>query len=295
MELYQLQYFEALARTGSMVAAAAACHVSQPALSLQIKKLEEELGHRLVHRGPRGVTLTAAGQRVLHSCRRLSEEASGLRRDLRRRHFGPTPRLRLGLQPFLASEVIAAPLQKFLHEQPAWRIALRERTNDRLLDLLLGEQVDACLMSVPAVLPAAVELRPLFPMRYAAFCLPTFALARKKNASLGELVDFPLMVYHDPSDLVERLHQSAAKRGLEANIVLGSDHALTAFELAAAGVGVALLPRALEERARRRGLVAVPIHEAQLRVQIAAVWRRGDGAPDGLARLLELFELPPQR
>lgn len=295
MELYQLQYFESLARTGSMSAAAEACHVSQPALSLQIKKLEDEFGHRLVNRGPRGVTLTAAGQRVLHSCRRLREEAAGLRRDLRRRHFGPTPRLRIGLQPFLASEMIAAPLRKFLEERPDWRISLRERTDDRLLDLLLGEQVDACLMTVPATLPSSVEHRVLFPMRYAAFCLPTFALVHRKYVSLTELVAFPLMVYHDPSDLVERLHAAAAKRGHEANIVLGSDHALTAFELAAAGVGVALLPRALEDRAKRRGLTAVPIREGAISAQIAAVWRQRDGAPDGLERLLELFELPAQR
>lgn len=295
MELYQLQYFETLARTGSMSAAAEACHVSQPALSLQIKKLEEELGHQLAVRGPRGVALTAAGLRVLHSCRRLREESAGLRRDLRRRHFGPTPRLRIGLQPFLASELIATPLRKFLAERPDWHISLRERTDDRLLDLLLGEQVDACLMTVPANLPTSVEHRPLFPMRYAAFCLPTFALAKRKSVSLRELVAFPLMVYHDSSELVERLHAAAAKRGHDANLVLGSDHALTAFELAATGVGIALLPRALEDRALRRGLQAVPIRDSGISSQIAAVWRQRDGVPDGLERLLELFELPTQR
>lgn len=290
-----MQYFESLARTGSMSSAAEACHVSQPALSLQIKKLEEEFGHRLVHRGPRGVTLTAAGQRVLHSCRRLREEATGLRRDLRRRNFGPTPRLRLGLPPFLASEMIAAPLRKFLEERPDWRISLRERTDDRLLDLLLGEQVDACLMTAPPTLPTSVERRELFSLQYAAYCLPSFALAQRKSISLTELVAFPLMVYHDSSDIVERLHLAAAKRGHEANIVLGSDHALTAFELAAAGVGVALLPRVLHDRALRRGLAIVPIREKGLQAQIVAVWRQHDGIPDGLERLMQLFDLPTQR
>lgn len=287
MELYQLQYFEAAARTGSMQAAAAACHVSQPALSVQIKNLEKECGHRLLVRTARGVSLTAAGQRMLATARRIREETATLRRDLRRRHFGTAPRLRIGLQPFLASDLFARPLRVFLRDHPDWQVTLRERANDRLLDLLLAEQVDVCLMTATEGLPASVETHRLFRLRYAAFCLPENPLARRASVRLRDLLPHPLLAFHDPSGLVEQLHATAEAEGIEAHIVLGSDHALTAFELAAEGLGVAILPTVLAERARRRGLVALPLVERSLQSEIVAAWRRNAPLPEGFSRLLE--------
>ena len=289
MELYQLAYFEAAARTGSMQAAAAACHVSQPALSVQIKNLEQDCGHRLLVRTARGVTLTPAGQRMLATARRLREETATLRRDLRRRHFGDTPRLRIGLQPFLASDLIANPLQGFLRDHPGWQVILRERANDRLLDLLLGEQVDVCLMTALPTLPASVESRLLFRLRYAAYCLPDSPLAKRASVRLRDLLPHRLLVFHDPSSLVEQLHAAADQLDCEANIALGSDHALTAFELAAEGLGVALLPISLAPRAERRGLRVMPLAERNLRASIVAVWRRGSPPPGAFNQLLDVL------
>jgi LysR family hydrogen peroxide-inducible transcriptional activator len=290
VELYQLNYFEAAARTGSMQAAAAACHVSQPALSVQIKNLEKECGHRLLVRTARGVSLTPAGQRMLATARRIREETATLRRDLRRRHFGTAPRLRIGLQPFLASDLFARPLRVFLRDHPDWQVTLRERANDRLIDLLLGEQVDVCLMTATEGLPSSVETRRLFCLRYMAYCLPESPLARRRSVRLRDLLPQPLLVSDDPSQLVEQLHTTAETTDVETNIVLGSDHALTAFELAAEGLGVAILPEVLAGRARRRGLRALPLAERALQVEIIAAWRRNAPLPEGFNRLLGAME-----
>ncbi len=285
MELYQLAYFEAAARTGSMQAAAAVCHVSQSALSLQVKKLEEEVGLRLFARTPRGVVLTAAGRRVLATGRRLREEVAGLRRDLRRRDFGPRPRLRLGLQPVLASDLVAAPLRAFLAAHPDWRITLAERANERLPDLLLGGQLDVAILTRAGPPAPGLGWRPLFRLRYVAICPAEHPLARRRAVRLAELVRHRLLVFDDPSGLPELIQREAESQGTEASVVLGSDHALTAFELAAEGLGVALVPALMAERARRRGLAAVPVAGARLEATIGAAWRSADAAPEGLDAL----------
>ncbi len=287
MELYQLAYFEAAARTGSLQAAAAVCHVSQSALSLQMKKLEEEVGLRLFARTPRGVVLTAAGRRVLATGRRLREEVAGLRRDLRRRDFGPRPRLRLGLQPFLASDLVAAPLRAFLDAHPDWRVTLAERPNERLPDLLLGGQLDAAILTQSGPPAPGLAWRPLFRLRYLAICPPEHALARRRAVRLGELVRHRLLVFDDPSGLPELVQREAEARGGEASVVLGSDHALTAFELAAEGLGVALVPALMADRARRRGLAAVPVAGARLEATVGAAWRAATPPLEGLDALLD--------
>lgn len=294
MELYQLRYFETAVRLGSLTAAAAACHVSQPSLSMQLRKLEEELGVRLVERQPRGVVPTPAGERLLLTTRRLVREVEGCRRDLRRRLFAPSPELRIGLPPLLAAVTLPRPLARFLSGRENLRITVRELPHQALAEALTSQTIDLALTTLARPLPYSTESVPLFRLEYGVVCPSVHPLARLKHVRLRDLLPYRVSLYQDPAGFVERLTQLAAEAGTQPRIVFHSDQALTVFEMASAGLGLAVLPTLFRPRALRRHLVMLPLHERNLGFPVVAAWNRDQPTPAGFEALLQSLrdELP---
>lgn len=147
MNLRQLEYLGALAREGHFGRAAAACHVSQPALSTAIAKLEGELGLVLVRRGGRGATLTDEGRALLPWARGAVEQAAALTSEAGRLRDELTGALRLGVIP-TASAAVSAVLGRLLREHPGVRAEVRTLTAERIADGLRAHDLDAGLAYV---------------------------------------------------------------------------------------------------------------------------------------------------
>jgi LysR family transcriptional regulator, hydrogen peroxide-inducible genes activator len=288
MEVYQLRYFVAVARAGSMVAAAAECHATQPTLSAQVGALEEELGAKLFDRHAWGTKLTPAGERVLATAIRIFEEIDLLRNDISERRLEQKSNLRIGIQPFIASEVLAEPLRKLVAEMPEQRVISRERPNDLLLDLLLNQQVDVCFMSSLNRWPKGLEVHRLVTLDYAAYCREDHPLARSEAASLRELLPFPLLIYNGPVNTVHRLQGLARKLSVELHLAFVSDQAPTAFTMATEGAGVAVLPRVFESRCKRTRMREIALTDAGLAATVCAVLRKDAEFSRGAKRLIEL-------
>ena len=162
--LRQLQYFVALAQERHFGRAAEAVHVSQPALSVQIRELEARLGTTLIERKPREIVLTADGHEVLRHARRVLEEARALC-AAPRRMAGLSGALALGLIPTLAPYLLPVALPMLQKEAPELDLRLRESLTDTLLDELAEGHLDAAVLALP--LPAAgLHARELFEDRF---------------------------------------------------------------------------------------------------------------------------------
>ena len=287
MEMHQLRYLEAVARCGSMMAAAAHCHVSQPALSVQIKKLEEEIGAPLLLRNARGVTLTAAGARTLVTARRILREVEQLRADARRRSFRAQPVVRLAVQPYLATELLPA----LLADQPAAgekpQLQLRERPPARVVESVASGGSDLGLLDLEAVPLGELITEEFARLPYACFCHADHPLAAKRAVRLAHLLASPLLLLDPTPGLLRRLTALAREREQELNIPLASEMAATVFEFVTRGAGVAVLPLSFAARAKRRRLVLRPLADYDGRVAIGAVWRRAESPPTGALPLLE--------
>lgn len=286
METFQLRYFEAVVRHGSLTAAAADCHVSQPSLSTQIKNLEAELGARLLERKPRGVVPTRAGERLLLTARRLIAEVDACRRDVRRRHYGVLPELRIGIQPFLAAVMLAQPLARFLSAHESHQIVVRELPHDQLAGALTHRTIDVGLTTLVQPPSPDLESRTLFKLSYAIFCPAEHLLTRLRQPRLSDLLPHRLALYHDPAELVDRISRLGVEAGTPARIIFSSDQALTVLEMAAAGLGATVLPTLFKERARRHKLVMLPLPTRQLTFPVAALWPKSSPTPSGFEALL---------
>lgn len=286
MEIFQLGYFEAIARRGSLRAAAHACHVSPSSLSVQMRNLEQEVGARLFERRSRGLILTRAGERLLLTARRIRQEADQARRDLRRREFGFRQRLSVGIQPMLAAEILARPLGEFLARREDLLVEVRERTPARLLEALVEEEMDLCLLTLPPALPPGIEVKRLRSLRYAAFFTPELDPGRGTNLRLRDLRSHRLLLFADPAGLAERM-SSAAGAEAEPRVIFSSDQAMTVFEMAAHGIGIAVLPALFRERADRRGLLHRPLRDAGLVSHVGVAWSRHAGLSGNAQDLID--------
>lgn len=283
MEMQQLRYLEAAVRLGSFAAASSACFVSQPALSIQIKNLEDELGVKLLKRLPRGVEPTAAGEHVSQVARRVLRELSQLGKELRRRDLMPGPVLRLGVQPFIASEI----LPRMVRHLPKGlgRLSVRERAYPRLIDALLSEEVDLVVMAGAKRVPAGLVVRPLFVLHYGLFCSCKHPLASRKRVSLADLLKYEVVLFQDATHLEQRLMDRAAELDVGLNIVFSGDHGISAFEMVSEGLGVGLLPLSFAHRAKRRKLKVIPLSEPELALEVVALHK----ADTELSPMAEFF------
>ncbi len=162
--LRQLEYFVALAEARHFGRAADMVHVTQPALSVQIRALEDHLGTALVERQPRKVILTAAGHELLTRARGILAQVQGLG-DVARLAGGLSGPLALGMIPTVAPYLLPAALPLLTRHHPALDLRIRESRTEVLLEALADGHLDAAVVALPSGAPGLHE-RALFEDRF---------------------------------------------------------------------------------------------------------------------------------
>src|SRR4029434_11145229 len=158
MTLRQLRYFDALARHGHFGRAAEACSISQPALSMQIKEMEETLGGVLLERSARQVTLTKFGEEIVQRVReilRSVEELGDFARASRDRLAG---RLRIGMIPTIAPYLLPTVIGNLTRMHPELEIHVRETLTPKLIEELADGRLDTAIVALPVSEPSLVEV-----------------------------------------------------------------------------------------------------------------------------------------
>lgn len=279
MEIFQLRYFTQVLEAGSISEAARQLHLSQPSLSFQIRKLEEELQVPLFKRSPLGTKPTAAGRRLYASAQTISTELTALRHDLEmRRHLRPSL-LRVGAQPMIAACFLPQLLQRYFQRPKATEMRLVERAAQSLAQLLAKDEVDVALAAFGTLRPRGILLRKIFNFDYAAFLPKGHPLLHRRQLRLADLWSHHLLIFQDPNGLEQELYRAANQAGVEPRITLSSEAALTLLEIAAVGTGVALAPQFLKERAERLGLSMRALVDLRLEGSIHMAWRVGKSPP----------------
>ena len=161
MEMQQLRYVVAVARTGNFSRAAEQCHVAQPSLSQQIQKLEEELGERLFDRLKREVKMTPHGEAFLRRAVRILEEVDAAKREATDARDLLRGTLMIGVLPTIAPYLLPAVLAAFMKKFRGVEIVVHEDTTARLLKLAHSYEIDFALASQP-IQDERLEVRKLF-------------------------------------------------------------------------------------------------------------------------------------
>jgi LysR family hydrogen peroxide-inducible transcriptional activator len=165
MTLTQLEYIKALADHGSFVAAAEACFVTQPTLSMQIKKLEDDFGVQIFDRNEQPVRLTPMGELILERAAIILHEAGALKEMVKGERLALSGTLRVGIIPTLAPFLVPLFIGKFLKMHTKVELHLTEFTTEEIIHRLKQNQLDCGILATPL---EEANLRE-FPVFYEAF------------------------------------------------------------------------------------------------------------------------------
>lgn len=247
MELRQLTYFDAVVRHGGFGRAAAHLHVAQPAVSVQIRKLETELGTPLLSRTTRRVALTQAGELFLVRARRVMGELDAARADLAQLTGAVIGRVRIGAIQALDLFDLSGALAAFHAQHPGVELSLRSGALRVLLDDLDQDRIDLALGPLPAGLPEWVAADPLFDDELVLATSAGHPTAGSGPLSIGVLRAEPFVCLPTGSGLRGILDRLAGAAGFTPHVPFETTNLPQLRDLVAHGLGVALVARSVAE------------------------------------------------
>lgn len=270
--LKQLRYFEALARHGHFGKAAEVCAISQPALSMQIKEMEEVLGASLFERGARQIRLTHFGEVAAERARdilRATEELGDLARASRERLVG---RLRIGVIPTVAPYLLPSVVGALTRSYPELDIHVRETVTPNLIDELDEGRLDTAIVALPVSEGTLAETA-LFSERFVLV-----RSAREANApmpSADSLREMRLLLLEEGHCFRDQALSFCNLQSGPPREVLDASSLSTLVQMVSAGMGVTLIPEMAVPVETRSASVAISRFEAPEPTRtIGMVWRR---------------------
>ncbi|ABD54502.1 hydrogen peroxide-inducible genes activator [Jannaschia sp. CCS1] len=293
LTIKQLRYVDALARHGHFGHAAAACNVTQPALSMQIKEMEEAFGLPLFERTPRQVRLTGFGETVLTRAKDILRAVDELDDLARAARGGLTGRLRLGVIPTIAPYLLPRLIGTLGLHYPQIDLHIRETLTPRLLEDLSAGRLDTAILALPVSVPALTEV----PLHDEEFVLVRPAEDDDKPVPDGEaLAQMRLLLleeghcFRDQALSFCNIRSSLPREGLDGSSLS------TLVQMVGAGIGVTLIPDMAVGVETRSATVSVArFAQATPKRTIGMVWRKASPLAtelEGMAEVVRTAIMP---
>ncbi len=270
--LKQFRYFEALARHGHFGRAAEASAVTQPALSMQIKELEDTLGAQLFERGARQVRLTPLGEELAARVRdilRSVEEIGDLARASSERLVG---RMRIGVIPTIAPYLLPRVIQNLGKHHPELDIYVRETVTPKLIQELAEGRLDTAIVALPVSEPSLAEM---------ALFDEDFVLVRKETdrnlpvPSKERLREMRLLLLEEGHCFRDQALSFCDMGRSSPREMLDGSSLSTLVQMVSAGIGVTLLPEmAVPVETKSASVAVARFGRPEPKRQIGMVWRK---------------------
>lgn len=237
LELRQLVYFDAIVRYGGFTRAAQSLHVSQPAISAQLRQLERSLGTTLLHRSTRRVTLTPAGEQFLMRTRSILQQLEAAQNEMQAHSSVMTGRVRIGATQVLGSLPLPRLMSGFRARFPEVTLALRSGLVDALLDELDGGDLDVVIGPSHGA-DARFRSARLATESLVLITPPDF---ERQVTDLRQVSDRPFVCLRSGSGLYAILTGYAEEHGIPLRVEFETHSPNSIRELVSAGMGVALV------------------------------------------------------
>jgi LysR family hydrogen peroxide-inducible transcriptional activator len=295
MNLRDLRYLIALADLRHFGRAAEACHVSQPTLSTQVRKLEEELGVALVERAPRQVMLTAAGRDIVERARRVLADVEQMRETARRAADPEAGTVRLGIFPTLGPYLLPHVVPGLRTRFPRLELLLVEEKTELLLGMLRDGRLDAAILALP-LHEDWLECEFLFEEPFMLAVPAGHSLAARHDLRLADLADQHLLLLEDGHCLRDQALEVCTLAGAGEKEGFRATSLETLRQMVAAGVGITLLPMLAIKPpvSSSPDLKLVDFRAPAPSRRVAMVWRRSSAMGGFLHQLAGVLRsLPP--
>lgn len=277
IDLKWLRSFVVVAEEASFTRAAERVHVAQPGVSAQIRRLESELGQRLLDRSGRSVRLTEAGSAVLPFARAALDAVANARLAVDELAGLVRGQVTVGMVSGCALPVLAELLASFHKQYPGVAISLTEDNSDRLVEMLKDGRLDLALIgSAGTEGSTGISTAVLIDEELVAAVPPGHPLASRETITVAALRDVPLVCLPRGTGVRAALDAACAAAGFEPRIVFEASALPMVVTMAAQGLGLAVVPASVANTANAP--VMVPIKNPEVRSRLELAWPE---APSG--------------
>lgn len=267
MELNEIRYFLALRRTLNFTKAAEACHVSQPALTRAIRKMEDELGGLLFSRERSNTHLTELGRLIEPHLVEVVTQTGEAKRTAARFLKLEKASLALGVMCTIAPVKFVGFMARFRAENPGVDVTILEAVPDQLCDLLVKGELDVALMARPDGFPKPFRTLELFSERFVVACSAGHRFARKSNVAMAEL-DGESYLSRINCEFYDFLGDRCREQGATLVYSYQSEREDWVLAMVAAGLGICFLP---EYTAIFPGVIGCPVVSPSVARSVCAV------------------------
>ena len=267
MTVKQLRAFLAVAQSLSFAQACERLHLSQPALSLAIKSLEERLGGPLLIRTTRSVALTPEGQTLLPIARRLLADWDNAQ-ELMHQHFTlQLGKVNIAAMPSFAANLLPVALKAFRDRYPHINVAVHDVVNEQVVEMVRARRVELGVVFEPDNLDG-LTFTPFYLDRFIAVLPIDSELAGQQSLSWQQLLQQPFITLQRPSAVRLLLEQSLAKQQGKLPVAFESHQLMTVGKMVAQGLGVSVVPSLCEEQMKELGACCRALDEPRVERQV---------------------------
>jgi DNA-binding transcriptional LysR family regulator len=288
MDLRQLRYLVALAEERNFTRAAAREHIAQPAMSQQIRRLEDELDLALVERTTRRVAMTEAGELLVARARRILAELQAAQTEMQGLSGMHTGHLTIGAMHTMGQVDLSLAVAIFHKRHPGVELTVREQSSEEMAEMLRVDELDLAFLSVTERIESrGLGLHQLVSEELVVLLPVDHRLSRRRKVRMAELADEPFISFRDGARLRELLVAAGRRAGFEPRVTVESNESQRVRRLVARGLGVAILPRSDAEGPGAEVAVARLI-EPSLTRDVTLAWREERRPAPAAAEFLAL-------
>lgn len=295
MDLRQLEMFRAVAEEGTFTRAASRMHVTQSAISRQIKLLEDELGSVVLHRGQKKASLTGSGELLLktvHRIQRELQETVSQISETRTLHRGS---ISLAGGMTVCLYILPPVLKRFRALYPKVEISVVNAATDVVLDRLRRHELDLALLTLPIV-GDDLQVRPALREEMVVVTAPGHPLSKRRPVPPEELAKHPLILYESGSNTRRVLDQFFLEEKIPARVVMETENVEIIKAMVSHGLGVSIIPFAAAAKDVRAGRLSYSrLKGRKLYRETGWVHLKSGYVPKAVTEVLRVFDAVKDR
>ncbi|AZD07737.1 Transcriptional activator PhbR [Pseudomonas chlororaphis] len=288
MTVKQIRAFLAVAQSLSFAVACERLHLSQSALSLTIKALEDGLGGRLFSRTTRNVALTPEGEALVPLARRLIADWDNAEDELRQRFTLQRGRVTLAAMPSFAGNLLPPILKTFRARYPQVNVTVNDVINEQVLEMVRDRQVELGVAFEPQQ-SASLQFTPLYIDRFVAVVPSDSPLAALKDIDWQSLLEQPFITLQRPSTVRVMLEEHLLARQMKLPVEFESHQLATVGRMVASGLGVSAVPALCAGQMRELGARCITLRDPVVERAIGVLTNPGHELSSAAQALFDIL------
>jgi len=290
MDFRQLEMFGAVAEEGTFTRAAERLHVSQSAISRQVKLLEEELGGSLLHRGPKRVALTQPGELLLKMVHRIQRDMAEVVAQISDTHTLHRGSLSVAGGMTVCLYILPRLLKKFRSLYPRVDLRVASDASESIQRQLRNAELDLALLTLPIV-ARDLEVIPVLKEEMVVVTAPGHPLSRERTVEPKSLGRYPLILYEAGSNSRKVLDQFFLEEEVPVEVAMETENVEIIKAMVGNGLGVSIIPfAAVAKDVRTKRLAQARVRGRKLYRETGWVYLKSDYVPRTITEMIRVFD-----